>query len=162
MMPRDIECCRPCSEAIGERSVARSSGSLPRDLVDTVRQYHPDPRTGACCHVRNIKTIPIFRKLTGGMALCILLVAIDINDCTLFRTYCFRWQSVRTVSDLVVSLLQLAAIIEFCSSEAEGRRVQRQQRCHTPPIIISQSRRSWSTPPIRSTGPSSPWGRINA
>jgi hypothetical protein len=48
----------------------------------------------------------------------------------------FRWQSVQTVSDLVLSLLQLAAIIEFCSSEAEGRRVQRQQRCHTPPIII--------------------------
>ena len=52
---------------------------LPRELVNSVRQYHPDPRTGTCCHVRNIKTIPILRKTTGGMTFCVLSVAIGID-----------------------------------------------------------------------------------
>ena len=53
---------------------------LPCELVNSVRQYHPDPRTGTCCHVRNIKTIPILPKSEGGMALCIFTVTSGI-DC---------------------------------------------------------------------------------
>jgi len=87
---------------------------LPRDLVSSVRQYHPDPRTGACCHVRNIKTIPMLHKSEGGMALCILTLPSGIDCDTLIGSFSPRRQRLRAALMSIASLLRIHAPAEIC------------------------------------------------
>jgi hypothetical protein len=81
MMLHEIDCCRPCSDAVAGQHVTRFIGiSRPVTSSTVFAQYHPDPRTDTCCHVRNIKTIPILPKNEGGMAFCVFMVTIGIDS----------------------------------------------------------------------------------
>lgn len=115
---------------------------LPRDLVISVRQYHPAPRTGACCHVLNIKTIPMLSKSEGGMALCILTLTSGIDCDTLIMSFPPRRQRLPAALMSIALLLRKHARAEICRrgdqptwSRCRARAFARQTRqisCYQP------------------------------